>query len=34
VELKQASRVALLVEYADRGDVLDHANWLNVRLVK
>jgi NPCBM/NEW2 domain-containing protein len=34
VDLKQASRVALLVEYADRGDVLDHANWLNLRLVK
>ena len=34
VELKGINRVALLVEYADRGDVLDHANWLNVRLVK
>ena len=34
VNLKQASRAALLVEYADRGDVLDYANWLNVRLVK
>ena len=34
IELNRASRVALLVEYADRGDVLDHANWLTVRLVK
>ena len=34
VDLKGVSRVALLVEYADRGDVLDYANWLNVRLVK
>jgi hypothetical protein len=34
VQLEQATRAALLVEYADRGDVLDYANWLNVRLVK
>ena len=34
VDLKGVSRVALLVEYADRGDMLDYANWLNVRLVK
>lgn len=34
IPLADASRVALLVEYADRGDVGDHANWLNVRLVK
>jgi hypothetical protein len=34
IPLAGASRVALLVEYADRGDVGDHANWLNVRLVK
>lgn len=34
IDLKQASRVALIVEFADRGDVLDYANWLNVRLVK
>ena len=29
-----AARMALLVEFADRGDELDHANWLNARLVK
>jgi hypothetical protein len=34
VDLKGINRVALLVEYNDHGDVLDHANWLNVRLVK
>jgi len=34
VELKEASRIALLVEYSDRGDVLDYADWLNLRLVK
>lgn len=34
VELKSAARIALIVEFADRGDVLDHANWLNARLVK
>ena len=34
IDLKGVTRAALLVEYADRGDVLDHANWLNVRLVK
>jgi hypothetical protein len=34
VELKGAARLALIVEFADRGDVLDHANWLNARLMK
>lgn len=34
IDLKQAGRIALLVEFADRGDVHDYANWLNVRLVK
>ena len=28
VELKGATRLALIVEFADRGDELDHANWL------
>jgi hypothetical protein len=34
IPLRGASRLALLVEFADRGDTLDHANWLNARLVK
>ncbi|HUE72562.1 MAG TPA: NPCBM/NEW2 domain-containing protein [Pirellulaceae bacterium] len=34
VDLKGIARVALLVEYADGGDVLDYANWLNTRLAK
>lgn len=34
VDLRQAQRVALIVDYADRADQWDHANWLNARLVK
>jgi len=34
VELKGAGRMALIVEFADRGDELDHANWLQARLLK
>jgi hypothetical protein len=34
IDLKGASRLALIVEFADRGDELDHANWLGARLVK
>ncbi|MCE9526880.1 MAG: NPCBM/NEW2 domain-containing protein [Planctomycetales bacterium] len=34
VPLKGARRLALLVEFADRGDEWDHANWLNARLVR
>ncbi len=34
IELKGATRMALLIEPADRGDELDHANWLRARLVK
>jgi hypothetical protein len=34
VELNGARRLALIVEFADRGDELDHANWLNARLVR
>jgi len=33
VDLKGAKRIALLADVADRGDELDHANWLDVRLV-
>jgi hypothetical protein len=34
VDLAGAARLALIVEFADRGDELDHANWLNARLLK
>lgn len=34
IPLKGARRMALLVEFADRGDEWDHANWLNARLVR
>jgi hypothetical protein len=34
VEVTNAQRLALIVELADQGDVLDHANWLLARLLK
>jgi len=34
VDLKGASRMALIVEFADRGDEGDYADWLQARLVK
>ena len=34
VDLQGASRLALLVEFADRGDECDYANWLNARLIR
>jgi len=34
VELAGAKRLDLVVDYADRGDQLDRADWLNARLVK
>lgn len=34
VDLQGAKRLSLLVEFADRGDELDRANWLRARLVK
>jgi hypothetical protein len=34
VELGGVKRLSLLVDFADRGDVLDHINWLDARLVK
>lgn len=33
VELAGAKRLDLLVDFADRADVLDHADWLDARLV-
>jgi hypothetical protein len=34
VDLKGATGLTLTVDYADRGDELDHAAWLDARLVK
>lgn len=34
LDLAGAKRLDLVVDYADRADQLDHANWLNARLVK
>ena len=33
VDLSGAKRLSLLVDYADRADELDHADWLDARLV-
>ena len=33
VPLKGATRLALVVDFADRGDVLDRANWLGARVL-
>ena len=34
VDLSGAKRISLLVDFADRGSEMDHADWLNVRLVQ
>jgi hypothetical protein len=34
VDLAGAKRLSLLVDFADRGDVQDHVNWLDARLVR
>jgi NPCBM/NEW2 domain len=34
VDLTGAKQLDLVVDYADRADVLDHSDWLNARLVK
>ena len=34
VDLSGARAVALVVDFSERGDVLDHAHWLNARLIK
>ncbi len=34
VDVTGASRMALIVDFAERGDALDYANWLNARLIK
>lgn len=33
-DLSGAKRISLLVDYSDRGDELDHADWLNARLIR
>ncbi len=34
VDVSGAKRVDLVVDYADRADVQDHANWLGARFVR
>jgi hypothetical protein len=34
VDIAGAKRISLLVDFADRGDELDHVNWLDARVVK
>ena len=34
IDLKDARQVSLMVDYADRGDVLDHADWLDVAFIQ
>ena len=34
ISLRNVRRIALIVDRADRGDEMDHANWLNARLTK
>ncbi len=34
VDVTGVSRMALIVDFAERGDALDYANWLNARLIK
>jgi hypothetical protein len=34
VDVTSAKRLDLVVDFADRADELDHADWLDARLVK
>ena len=34
IDVKNAQRLAILVDFADRGDQCDYANWLDLRLLK
>lgn len=34
IDVRQAQRLALLVDFADRGDECDYANWLDLRLLQ
>lgn len=33
IDISKAKRISLVVDFAERGDVQDHANWLDARLV-
>ncbi|HWB13051.1 MAG TPA: NPCBM/NEW2 domain-containing protein [Pirellulales bacterium] len=33
IDIRDTRQLSLVVDYADRADVLDHADWLNARLV-
>lgn len=34
VDISKAKRISLVVDFAERGDVQDHANWIDARLVR
>ena len=34
IDLAGAKQLDLVVDYGEAGDVMDHADWLNARLVK
>lgn len=34
VDVRGAKRLSLIVDFADRGDELDHADWFNARLIR
>ena len=34
IDVSGAKRLSLIVEFGDRGDELDRANWLDARLVE
>jgi hypothetical protein len=34
VDVRGGKRLSLIVDFAERGDELDHADWLNARLVQ
>ena len=34
IAVKGANRLSLIVDAAERGDVMDHVNWINARLVR
>lgn len=34
LDVRNAKRIAILVDFADRGDSCDYANWLDLRLLK
>jgi hypothetical protein len=34
IDISGVTELSLIIDYADRADVLDHADWLNARLIK